>query len=256
MTLRIGNTALSPQQYRDVAAALQDTSGSTSFAEDNDQLKQFAEMEVLAARARKDGLDQDHAIAAKIRVAVDNVLAHAERDHLYAAATVTNDDVKQKLDSHPNAYDEYALSHIFIAIGPTKSGGQRSEHDALLKATQIKKKLDAGADFASLAQAESDDPATAKDGGELSPMLGMFVANEFLPVISQLHSGDVSNPVRGKQGYHVILVQQRTVATFDNRHKMIEALLRDESVESTITQWMQNTPVEFNKSTLDGQAAK
>lgn len=256
VTLRIGDTALSPQQYRDVAAVLQDTSGSTSFAEDRDQLKQFAEMEVLAARARKDGLDQDHAIAAKIRVAVDTVLAHAERDHLYAAATVTDNDVKQRLDSHSKAYDEYALSHIFIAIGPTKNGGQRSEHEAFLKATQIKKKLDAGADFASLARAESDDPTTAKDGGEIQPMLGMYVANEFLPVISQLHSGDISNPVKGAQGYHVILVQQRIVATFENRHKMIEAVLRDEAVDSTITQWMQNTPVEFDKATLDGPVTK
>lgn len=256
VTLRVGDTVLSPQQYRDVAAALQDTSGSTSFAEDSDQLKQFAETEILAARARKDGLDQDHAVAAKIRVAIDNILAHAERDHLYAAATVTSDDVKRQLDSHPNAYDEYALSHIFIVIGPTQNGGQRSEHEALLKAQQIKKKLDAGADFASLARTESDDPATAKDGGELQPMLGMYVADEFLPAISQLHSGDLSNPVKGAHGYHVILVQQRTVATFENRHKMIEAVLRDKAVESTITQWMQNTPVEFNKSTLDDHAAK
>jgi parvulin-like peptidyl-prolyl isomerase len=256
VTLRIGDTTLSPQQYRDIAAALQDTSGATSFAEDNDQLKQFAETEVLAAHARKDRLDQDHAIAAKIRIAVDTVLAHAERDHLYATATVTNDDVKQQLNSHPNAYDEYALSHIFIAIGPTKNGGRRTEHEALIKAEQIKKKLDAGADFASLARAESDDPATAKDGGELQPMLGMYVADEFLPAISQLHSGDISNPVKGAKGYHVILVQQRTVASFENRHKMIEAVLRDKAVESTMTQWMQNTPVEFNKSTLDDHTSK
>lgn len=235
---------------------MQETSGSASFAEDGDQLKQFADMEVLAAHARKDGLDQDHAVAAKIRVAIDHVLAQAERDHLYAAATVTDEDVKQRLDLHANAYDEYALSHIFIAIGPTKDGHQRSEHEAFLKATQIKKKLDAGADFARLAQGESDDAATAKDGGELSPMLGMYVANEFLPVISQMHEGQVSNPVRGTQGYHVILVQQKTVATFDNRHKMVESVLRDEAVDSTIAQWMQNTPVEFNKSTLDGNTVK
>lgn len=255
-TLRVGDTALSPQQYRDIAAALQETSGLPSFAEDADQLKQFAQMEVLAVRARKDGLDQDHAIAAKIRIAIDNVLARAERDHLYASAPITNDDVKQRMDSHPNAYDEYQLSHIFIAIGPTKNGGQRSEHDALLKAQQIKKKLDAGADFASLAQTESDDPQTAKDGGELPPMLGMFVATEFLPAISQLHDGDVTGPVRGAKGYHVILVQQKVAATFENRHKMIESLMRDEAVDSTIAQWMQNTPVEFNKATLDGHAAK
>jgi parvulin-like peptidyl-prolyl isomerase len=256
VTLRAGDTTLSPQQYRDIAAALQDTAGTASFAEDPDQLKQFAEVEVLAARARKDGLDQDHAVAAKIRVAIDNVLAHAERDHLYATASVTDDDVKQRLTSRPNAYDEYQLSHIFIAIGPTQNGGQRSEQDALLKARQIKQKLDAGADFASLARSESDDPQTAKDGGELPPMLGMFVAGEFLPAISQLHDGDVTGPVRGEKGYHVILVQQRIAATFDNKHKMVESLMRDEAVNATIGQWMQSAPVEFNKATLDGQAVK
>lgn len=158
----------------------------------------------------------------------------AERDRMRASVTITPDDVKRKLSEHPYAYDEFSLSHIFVAVGPTRDGSQRSEGEALAKANALRAKLLAGADFAAVAQAESDDAQTAGDGGELQPMLGMYVAAQFVSAVSQLHEGEVSEPVRGPQGYHLILVQQHVIATYENSHKIIEALLRDEAVDAML----------------------
>lgn len=161
-------------------------------------------------------------------------VSRAERERLRASVTITPDDVRQRLAAHPYAYDEFLLSHIFIAVGPTRDGHQRSESEALDRANALRKKLVAGADFATVAQAESDDPQTIGDGGELQPMLGMYVAAEFVSAIGQLHDGEISQPIRGPQGYHLIRVQQHVVATYENSHKLIEAVLRDEAVDTLI----------------------
>ncbi|WP_369930276.1 peptidylprolyl isomerase [Xanthomonas sp. NCPPB 2632] len=175
-----------------------------------------------------------HSANITLTVPIARDVSPAERERLRASITITPDDVRQRLAAHPYAYDEFSLSHIFVAVGPTRDGSQRSESEALARATALRKKLIAGADFATVAQGESDDPQTAGDGGELQPMLGMYVAAQFVSAISQLHDGEVSQPVRGPQGYHLILVQQHVVATYENSHKLIEAVLRDEAVDTLI----------------------
>ncbi|MDF3983658.1 peptidylprolyl isomerase [Luteibacter sp. PPL201] len=255
-TLRIGDSRLSPAQYRVLASAMAQSTGSPSFADDTDQLSTYARTEILAAKARTSGLARDPVTAERIRVAIDGVLAAAEREHLRTTARITPDDVKRRLSEHPYAYDQFALSHIFIAVGRTPDGRQRSDAEALAKARQIKKQLDDGADFATVAKAQSEDTQTASQGGELDPMLGMYMSNAFLPAVSQLHDGDVSGPVRGPNGYHILLVQQHIGATYDKTHAMIEAVLRDEAADEAIATWVRQTPVSFDKASLADQGSR
>ncbi|WP_156125771.1 peptidylprolyl isomerase [Paraburkholderia kururiensis] len=254
VALRVGDRTLSPDQYRELAAALAESTGSKSFASDENLLRQYAETALLADSARRQGVDEDGVVAAKIRVAVDTVLAEAERDRLYRTATVTDDDVRKRFEAQPGAYDEYALSHIFIACSQSSTTAanaapqapQRSAQAALARARQIKARLAAGADFDALARAYSDDRSSAQEGGHLPGSLGMFLAPEFGPAIRSLRVGEVSEPVRGAQGYHLIRVDAHVVATFENRHKMIEAVLRDEAAASAVAATTRNAPVAFD----------
>ena len=148
-------------------------------------------------------------------------------------AEVTDADVKSLFESHPHDYDEYRLSHIFIAIegDDARSGRKtrRSDSQALARAWALKRRLDAGADLALMAKTQSDDGATASIGGELSSIFDMYLADEFVAAVHRLAVGQVSPPTRGPNGYHLIRLEELHPATFETAKGMIEAKLQEEA---------------------------
>lgn len=78
-----------------------------------------------------------------------------------------------------------------------------------------------------VAQRESDDAATAPIGGELSSMFGVYVADEFIGTVRELAIGEVSKPTRGRDGYHLIRLEERHAADFDMAKPLVEEQLRD-----------------------------
>jgi foldase protein PrsA len=83
----------------------------------------------------------------------------------------------------------------------------------LATAQSLKQQLDGGADFATLAAASSTDTGSAQQGGSvgcLSP--GGFV-KEFQQVATTQPLGVVSDPVKTKFGYHLILVSDKPSAS-------------------------------------------
>lgn len=151
-------------------------------------------------------------------------------------AAVTDADVKSQFELHPHDYDEYRLSHIFIAIGSDDTTSsrktRRSEARALARAWALKRRLDAGADFALLAKTQSDDGATASIGGELSSIFDMYLADEFVAAVHRLAVGQVSPPTRGPNGYHLIRLEELHPATFETAKGMIEARIQEEEARA------------------------
>lgn len=99
------------------------------------------------------------------------------------------------------------VSHILVSTSTT------DDATALAKAKALKKQLDAGADFATLANANSDD--TTKDGDLGCHVPGTFVA-EFETAMNAATIGKVTDPVKSQFGYHLILVhERRTNPTYD-----------------------------------------
>ena len=77
------------------------------------------------------------------------------------------------------------------------------------EATDLKTKIEGGADFADLAREHSKCPS-GKSGGDL----GTFSKGDMVPefdqvVFSELPIGQVSEPVRTQFGYHLLEVQKR-----------------------------------------------
>ena len=83
---------------------------------------------------------------------------------------------------------------------------------ALEKIKDLKKQLDAGADFAELAKANSDCPSSAR-GGDLGEFKRGQMVKEFEDVAFSLDVGKVSDPVKTAFGYHLILVTKKNPAT-------------------------------------------
>src|ERR1017187_7409699 len=90
-----------------------------------------------------------------------------------AATTVTDQDLQAYYDQHRDEYrepEQVKVSHILIKTplpAPGAKGDEKAVADQRAKAEDILKQLKAGGDFAKLAEKYSDDPGSAKSGGEL-----------------------------------------------------------------------------------------
>lgn len=84
------------------------------------------------------------------------------------------------------------------------------------KAADLKRQLDTGADFATLARANSSDPASKDQGGDLGCKPKGTYVPEFEAAVASLPLNKVSDPVKTQFGYHLIVVRQRRAATSDD----------------------------------------
>ena len=95
--------------------------------------------------------------------------------------------------------NEYTIAQIFV---PSKKVGAEA---AMEKATALRKRITAGESFESVVNTYNDGTDVAKDG-----LLGTFKAGEFNKDIevhvATLSAGEVSNPIKTKQGVHIVKV--------------------------------------------------
>jgi parvulin-like peptidyl-prolyl isomerase len=118
-----------------------------------------------------------------------------------------------------------------------------TEEEALAKAQDIRKKLVAGADFAALAKAESDDAGSGANGGDL----GFFPHGQMVPQFEEaafsLPVGQISEPVKSQFGYHIIKVEQKEAKSYEEAKADIENRLRPAIAQKTLEEMRKATPV-------------
>lgn len=96
--------------------------------------------------------------------------------------------------------------HVLIRVDPNASAEARAE--AELKAQQVATQARGGIDFAALAAASSDDPATKGAGGDLGWFGRGRMVPEFEEAVFGATPGEVVGPVQSTYGYHVIKVDE------------------------------------------------
>ncbi|HUH59674.1 MAG TPA: SurA N-terminal domain-containing protein [Candidimonas sp.] len=120
------------------------------------------------------------------------------------------------------------VSHIQINVPAGASDEQRAAAKA--KADEIANKAQAaGADFAALAKAESQDAGTAKDGGKLGWITQGSWPAALEAAVFALDQGGVSGVVQGPGGYHIFHaneVQSQKGQSFDEAKPKIEVEVR------------------------------
>lgn len=94
--------------------------------------------------------------------------------------------------------EQRRASHILIAFGADKDAARK-------KAEDLYAKIKAGADFAELAKANSDDPGSKSKGGDLGLVKhGMMVPKFESALFALAKPGEVSEPVQTEFGWHLI----------------------------------------------------
>lgn len=128
--------------------------------------------------------------------------------------------------SHP---EQIKVRHILIRVSPDASASEKAA--AKSKAQDILQKIKAGASFADLAKADSDDPGTAQNGGDLGYISRGELVKPFEQVAFSLKPGQLGI-AETQFGFHVIEVENIKGAKTDSieeaRPRIIAALKEQE----------------------------
>lgn len=100
--------------------------------------------------------------------------------------------------------EQRRASHILVAA-PAKADAA-AQKQALAKIEDIRKQLMAGADFAQFAKQHSEDVGSAATGGDLGLIERGLFPPEFEQAVLALKAGEISKPVRSKDGYHLVKI--------------------------------------------------
>jgi parvulin-like peptidyl-prolyl isomerase len=126
--------------------------------------------------------------------------------------------------THQQSFVQQCVSHILLA----------SQADAAAVRAQIA----AGASFADAARSQSQDQASARNGGNLGcGPTGRFVTG-FEQAVDALPTGQLSQPVQTQFGWHLIEVTSRQPLSFAQAQPQIRAALLA-NTQSTLTSTLQ-----------------
>ena len=131
---------------------------------------------------------------------------------------VTPGDLQRYYNEHMDEYrvpEQVEVRHILIKTPPPGPDGKvdpKAVDAARQKAEDILKQLHAGADFAKLAEKDSQDTASAKNGGSLGWIQRGQTVPEFEKVAFSLPKGSTSGIVQTSYGFHIIHVDDKQEA--------------------------------------------
>jgi peptidyl-prolyl cis-trans isomerase D len=135
-----------------------------------------------------------------------------------AATTVTDQDLQSYYDQHRDEFrvpEQVKVTHILIKTPLPTPGAKEDEKaiaDARAKAEDVLKQVKAGGDFAKLAEKYSDDPGSAKSGGELGWIGRGRTVPEFEKAAFSLGKGQTSDLIKSSYGFHIIRVEDKQEA--------------------------------------------
>lgn len=206
---------------------------------------------------QQNGLTED-----QLRELLKNeIITQAVKTDLVKDVTVTDDDIQtyynENKDSQFSVGAGATVSHILVA--EKASDGSIDFDASLTKANELKAKLDAGADFATLAKENSADPGSKDKGGSL----GFQAYNttqlvpEFVEGFKNLKEGEISAPVKSKYGYHIIKatgLKEAQVTPFDQVKDQIKSSLlqqkQGEVSNSKLEEWKKDLNVKTYEDRL------
>jgi len=129
------------------------------------------------------------------------------------APAVSDDEVQQYYNAHQDDYtvkDQVRVRHILIAV--PQGADAATDAAAKKKADDLLKQIKGGADFATLAKANSDDPGSKGQGGELGFLQHGATVPEFDKTAFSLPVGQTSDVIKTQFGYHILQVEEKQSA--------------------------------------------
>src|ERR1700722_4190259 len=170
------------------------------------------------------------------------------------APAVTDQQVEQYYQGHQKDYqvpDEVKVRHILIKVAT--GADAKTDAAAKQKAEDLLKQIKGGADFAALAKANSDDPGSKEQGGELGMIQRGVTVPAFEKAAFSLQPGQTSDVIKTQFGYHIIKVEEKQTAhlkPLDEVKAQIVATLTRQAEADQQAAYAQQLATEAGKSGL------
>lgn len=210
----------------------------------------LVDMKVMSEAARAQGMDKTEIFAQRLKYLEERALRRAYFNDEIAKG-ITEEAARAEYDKFVAAFkpqEEVHASHILV----------ESED----KAKELKAELDKGADFATLAKANSIDPGK-DNGGDL----GFFAKGQMVPefetaAFALKNPGDISEPVKSQFGWHIIKLDEKRESsppTFEQVAPQIQQQLLMRAFTEKVAGLMKDQKVEISdpalKAKFDAQEA-
>lgn len=144
------------------------------------------------------------------------------REKKFGKVNITRKEVEKFFtsyrDSLPKPKNSVDISHILLQVTPSAQSAEIS----LSKIKAIQEKLQNGADFAELARQYSEDPGSARNGGDLGFVSRGSFVKEFEEAAFALEPNEISEIVQSQFGFHIIQMLERQGERIHVRHILIQ----------------------------------
>ena len=196
--VKVNQVALTEEQIEEFLPP--EYKSSVTLEQKKSFVQKWIENELLYQEARERKIDQKKELQNRIHTTIKDLVVMELLDKEFGEnISATEEEARnfylQNQDNFKREEEEVRASHIFL-----KSKTQ---------ADSVYQELKKGADFAKLAQQESEDSLTNRQGGDL----GFFSRSEIAPFIAEvafkLKNGEVSAPIKSDYGYHILKVRDK-----------------------------------------------
>lgn len=201
----------------------------------------LVQMKVLSAEARKQNLQDQASVRQAIEIARESILADAARKRIEQSIPVSDQQLQELYEKQKSDFEEVRIRHILLrtdasalrpAAAPTSP--PLAEPEARKKLEELRKQILAGADFAELAQAHSEDLSTAGSGGDMGYINRQKVVPPIADAAYGLPPGKVSEIILTPYGLEVIKVEDKRVKPLTEVRPVLEAQLRQGQVQEML----------------------
>ena len=202
--------------------------GAATEAEFEDQLRrQGVTLEAVKRRLR-DSMRVNRVVNRKVRLRV----SVTEQE-----ITTYFEENRAKLETGLS----YHARHILVL--PEDRESDAAWEAARIKAELLGTQLREGADFGELARRHSQDPASARDGGDLGTLKRGELTEEVETAILRLQPGEISPPFRSPLGYHVFRLEEKETLEGEGlariRQQIRDILLR-QKFDARLDAWLKD----------------
>lgn len=254
VVMTVGDQKITAGQWEELIAALPAQyqaaargAGKRAFAE------RIVELKLLAQEAEKRKIDEQPKVREEVAFQRDNLLAQAMFENLQSSVRVDDATVQKYYDEHKSEFEVLKARHILIRVkgAPMQAMAGKPEltdEEALAKAQGIRKRIEAGEDFAALAKAESDDSGSGANGGDLGEFRRGMMVPPFEQAAFAAKVGEVTEPVKSPFGYHIIKVESHTVKPLPEVRADIEKKLRPALAQQEVASLRKNATVTLDDS--------
>lgn len=256
---KAGDIEITGTEIREIVAGLE-AEQQTALAKDPAALGQFVRALLVQRLVLQQALDkkwdQNPAVIAKLVRAresalTESFLLNASQPEPGYPSDAELTDAYEASKSKLLIPRGYKLAQIYIAKDKAKL-------DAVQK--QIKTK---GADFAAIARANSEEAASAAQGGEIGWLTEEQIQPEIRAKLPDLTVGSVTEPVKLQDGWHILklldLREPRTPALDEIRDSFVTQLRADRSRirrQEYLAGLVKEHPLAINEIELTKAAAK